>query len=96
MVHEGGTFKSRTGLEKLYRNHGITPEKEIVTYCRIGERSSHTWFVLKHLVGYARVRNYDGSWAEWGNQIRSPIERPQPWATCTGADGKAFPGSQFR
>ncbi len=77
-VNEDGTFKSRTELEKLYRDHGITPEKEVVVYCRIGERSSHTWFVLKYLLGYPRVRNYDGSWAEWGNQIRSPIERPQP------------------
>ncbi|MDE1819812.1 MAG: sulfurtransferase [Euryarchaeota archaeon] len=75
-VNENGTFKSRAELEKLYTSKGVTPEKEVITYCRIGERSSHSWFVLKYLLGYPNVRNYDGSWTEWGNQIRSPIERP--------------------
>jgi thiosulfate/3-mercaptopyruvate sulfurtransferase len=54
---------------------GVTPDKEVITYCRIGERSSHTWFVLKYLLGYPNVRNYDGSWTEWGNLVRTPIER---------------------
>jgi thiosulfate/3-mercaptopyruvate sulfurtransferase len=75
-VNENGTFKSREELEKLYAAKGVTPEKEVITYCRIGERSSHSWFVLKYLLGYPNVRNYDGSWTEWGNQVRSPIERP--------------------
>ncbi len=75
-VREDGTFKSRAELEALYRAQGVVPEKEVVTYCRIGERSSHSWFVLRYLLGYPDVRNYDGSWTEWGNQIRSPIERP--------------------
>lgn len=74
-VKEDGTFKSVEELENLYKPKGITPDKEIITYCRIGERSSHTWFVLKYLLGYKDVRNYDGSWTEWGNLIRTPIER---------------------
>ncbi len=75
-VRDDGTFKTRAELEALYRGKGVVPEKEIITYCRIGERSSHSWFVLRYLLGYPNVRNYDGSWTEWGNQIRSPIERP--------------------
>lgn len=74
-VKEDGTFKSVEELENLYKPKGITPDKEVITYCRIGERSSHTWFVLKYLLGYKDVRNYDGSWTEWGNIIRSPIEK---------------------
>ncbi len=74
-VKEDGTFKSVEELETLYKPKGITPDKEIITYCRIGERSSHTWFVLKYLLGYKDVRNYDGSWTEWGNLIRTPIEK---------------------
>ena len=70
-----GTFKSADQLRKLYESKGITPDKEIITYCRIGERSSHTWFVLKYLLGYPNVKNYDGSWTEWGNIIASPIEK---------------------
>jgi thiosulfate/3-mercaptopyruvate sulfurtransferase len=70
-----GTFKPREQLEALYAPKGVTPDKDIVTYCRIGERSSHTWFVLKYLLGYPSVRNYDGSWTEWGNSVRLPIER---------------------
>lgn len=70
-----GTFKSADELKKLYESKGISPDKEIIAYCRIGERSSHTWFVLKYLLGYPDVRNYDGSWTEWGNMIANPIEK---------------------
>ena len=70
-----GTFKSVDELRKLYESKGITPDKEVIAYCRIGERSSHTWFVLKYLLGYPNVKNYDGSWTEWGNMIANPIER---------------------
>jgi thiosulfate/3-mercaptopyruvate sulfurtransferase len=70
-----GTFKSADELKKLYESKGIVPDKEIIAYCRIGERSSHTWFVLKYLLGYPNVKNYDGSWTEWGNIIANPIER---------------------
>jgi thiosulfate/3-mercaptopyruvate sulfurtransferase len=72
---EDGTFKSGEELKKLYEGKGITSDKEIITYCRIGERSSHTWFVLKYLLGYPNVRNYDGSWTEWGNMIANEVER---------------------
>jgi thiosulfate/3-mercaptopyruvate sulfurtransferase len=75
-TREDGTFKSAEELKALYQGQGVTPDKEIVTYCRIGERSSHTWFVLKYLLGYATVRNYDGSWTEWGSMIGAPIEKP--------------------
>jgi thiosulfate/3-mercaptopyruvate sulfurtransferase len=70
-----GTFKSADELKKLYESKGISPDKEIIAYCRIGERSSHTWFVLKYLLGYPDVKNYDGSWTEWGNIIANPIEK---------------------
>lgn len=70
-----GTFKSPEELRQLYGAKDVTPDKEVVTYCRIGERSAHTWFVLTKLLGYPRVRNYDGSWTEWGNLVRSPIEK---------------------
>ena len=70
-----GTFKNAGDLQKLYESAGITPNKDIVTYCRIGERSSHTWVVLKYLLGYPNVVNYDGSWSEWGNTIRAPVEK---------------------
>ncbi|HEY8140101.1 MAG TPA: sulfurtransferase [Nitrososphaera sp.] len=70
-----GTFKSTEELKALYEGKGITPDKNIICYCRIGERSSHTWFVLKYLLGYPLVRNYDGSWTEWGNMIGNPIEK---------------------
>jgi len=72
-ANEDGTFKSYDDLKKLYDAKGVTGEGEIVAYCRIGERSSHTWFVLKYLLGYENVRNYDGSWTEWGNLIGAPI-----------------------
>lgn len=74
-VSEDGTFKSTEELKKLYESKGITSNREVITYCRIGERSSHTWFVLKYLLGYPDVKNYDGSWTEWGNMIDNPIEK---------------------
>jgi len=74
-ANDDGTFKSVTELKALYEGLDITPDKNIVTYCRIGERSSHTWFVLTYLLGYPNVRNYDGSWTEWGNLVGAPIER---------------------
>jgi len=74
-VREDGSFKSPDELRALYQAKGVTPDKEAIAYCRIGERSSHTWFVLKYLLGYDRVRNYDGSWTEWGSMIGAPIER---------------------
>ncbi len=75
VVREDGTFKSYEELKALYEGAGVTPDKEVITYCRIGERSSHSWFVLKYLLGYPKVRNYDGSWTEWGNVVGLPIER---------------------
>lgn len=74
-VNEDGTFKSLEELSQLYKEKGILPDKEVIAYCRIGERSSHTWFVLKYLLGYPNVKNYDGSWTEWGNMIGNPIEK---------------------
>src|SRR5699024_2927324 len=74
-VNDDRTFKSKEELRKLYEGHGITPDKEIIAYCRIGERSAHSWFVLNELLEYPNVRNYDGSWTEWGNLIDAPIER---------------------
>ena len=72
--NEDGTFKSAEELRTLYQEKGVTPDKEVIAYCRIGERSSHSWFVLKHLLGYPNVKNYDGSWTEWGNLVGVPIE----------------------
>jgi thiosulfate/3-mercaptopyruvate sulfurtransferase len=72
-ANEDGTFKSAEALASLYQGKGINGNDEVIAYCRIGERSSHTWFVLKYLLGYNNVRNYDGSWTEWGNLIGSPI-----------------------
>jgi thiosulfate/3-mercaptopyruvate sulfurtransferase len=74
-VKEDSTFKSREDLETLYGGKGVTADKDVVAYCRIGERSSHTWFVLTYLLGYPQVRNYDGSWTEWGNSVGVPIEK---------------------
>jgi thiosulfate/3-mercaptopyruvate sulfurtransferase len=75
MVNEDGTFKSQGELKNLYESLNITSEKEIITYCGIGERASYTWFVLKYLLGYPNVKSYDGSWLEWGNTIGNPIEK---------------------
>jgi thiosulfate/3-mercaptopyruvate sulfurtransferase len=75
-AREDGTFKSAEELRALYSGEGVTPDKQVVAYCRIGERSSHTWFVLTQLLGYPNVRNYDGSWTEWGNLVNAPIEKP--------------------
>jgi len=74
-VREDGTFKSAEELRSLYESRGVTPDKEVIAYCRIGERSSHTWYVLNYLLGYPKVRNYDGSWTEWGSLIDVPIEK---------------------
>ena len=72
-ANEDGTFKSFDDLRKLYEAKGVDGKDEVIAYCRIGERSSHTWFVLKYLLGFEKVRNYDGSWTEWGNLIGAPI-----------------------
>ena len=75
-ANEDGTFRSRPELEQIYlQERGLDPSQETISYCRIGERSSHTWFVLKYLLGFDRVRNYDGSWTEWGNSVGVPIEK---------------------
>src|SRR5690606_5642581 len=75
-ANDDGTFKSVEELKAIYEGEqGLSSDNDVVAYCRIGERSSHTWFVLSHLLGYPKVRNYDGSWAEWGNLVRAPIER---------------------
>lgn len=74
-VNEDGTFKSKEELQEIYKNEGVTPDKDIIAYCRIGERSAHSWFVLNELLEYPTVRNYDGSWTEWGNLVNAPIER---------------------
>ncbi|HEU5375230.1 MAG TPA: sulfurtransferase [Ktedonobacteraceae bacterium] len=75
VVREDGTFKDASELKTLYEGKGVTSDKEVIAYCRIGERSSHTWFVLHYLLGYPQVRNYDGSWTEWGSLIGAPIEK---------------------
>ena len=75
-ANEDGTFKSRRELEAIDEGEqGLDADDDVVAYCRIGERSSHTWFVLTHLLGFDTVRNYDGSWTEWGNTVQAPIER---------------------
>ncbi|HEY2939370.1 MAG TPA: sulfurtransferase [Gaiellaceae bacterium] len=74
-VRDDGTFKSADELRELYQDKGVSPEKEVTAYCRIGERSAHTWFVLRELLGYETVKNYDGSWTEWGNLVDVPIEK---------------------
>ena len=74
-ANEDGTFKSADQLKQLYDGKGVKGSGEVIAYCRIGERSSHTWFVLKYLLGYDNVKNYDGSWTEWGNLVGAPIEK---------------------
>jgi thiosulfate/3-mercaptopyruvate sulfurtransferase len=74
-LNEDGTFKTKEELEELYEGRGITPDKKVITYCRIGERAAHSWFVLNELLKYPDVSNYDGSWTEWGNLINAPIEK---------------------
>jgi thiosulfate/3-mercaptopyruvate sulfurtransferase len=75
-ANEDGTFKTAAELREIYfQEMGLTPKDNVIAYCRIGERSSHTWFVLKHLLGLSKVRNYDGSWTEWGNLVGAPIEK---------------------
>ncbi|MCS7314787.1 MAG: sulfurtransferase [Bryobacterales bacterium] len=73
--NEDGTFKTAEELRKIYGARGVDGAKPVITYCRIGERSSHTWFVLRYLLGFGEVKNYDGSWTEWGNLVGVPIER---------------------
>lgn len=73
--NDDGTFKNADELRRIYASEGITEDKPIVTYCRIGERSSHSWFVLRYLLGFPNVVNYDGSWTEWGNLVGAPVER---------------------
>jgi len=75
-ANDDGTFRSADELRAIYVDEiGLDPAEEVIAYCRIGERSSHTWFVLTHLLGFSRVRNYDGSWTEWGNLVGAPIEK---------------------
>ena len=74
-ANEDGTFKSYDELAQLYGSQGVRPDQPAIAYCRIGERSSHTWFVLKYLLGFGQVRNYDGSWTEWGNLVDAPIAK---------------------
>jgi thiosulfate/3-mercaptopyruvate sulfurtransferase len=74
-IQEDGRFKSLDELRQLYASKGVTPDRDVIAYCRIGERSSHTWFVLHELLGFPRVRNYDGSWTEWGSMVGVPIEK---------------------
>ncbi len=79
-ANDDGTFKPYDELVKLYRGQGVQPDREVIAYCRIGERSSHSWFVLKYLLGFDKVRNYDGSWTEWGNLVDAPIEKGEATA----------------
>jgi thiosulfate/3-mercaptopyruvate sulfurtransferase len=74
-ANEDGTFKSADALQQLYGGKGVDGKGEVIAYCRIGERSSHTWFALKYLLGFPKVKNYDGSWTEWGNLVGAPIEK---------------------
>ena len=86
-ANDDGTFRSADELLRIYRDDlGLETADDIVAYCRIGERSSHTWFVLTHLLGYPHVRNYDGSWTEWGNLVRVPVAQgSEPGSIRTGS-----------
>jgi thiosulfate/3-mercaptopyruvate sulfurtransferase len=75
-ANEDGTFKSADELRQLYANKGVSGDTDVIAYCRIGERSSHTWFVLKELLGFRSVKNYDGSWTEYGSVVGVPIDNP--------------------
>ena len=77
-VNEDGTFKDADALAAHYAAKGVTPDRDVIAYCRIGERSSHSWFVLHELLGYPHVKNYDGSWTEYGSLINVPIEKGAP------------------
>jgi thiosulfate/3-mercaptopyruvate sulfurtransferase len=83
-VNEDGTFKNADALRQLYAGKGVSGANEVIAYCRIGERSSHTWFVLKYLLGFDKVRNYDGSWTEWGNLVGAPIEKGEAASAAGG------------
>jgi thiosulfate/3-mercaptopyruvate sulfurtransferase len=74
-ANDDGTFKSADELRALYEGEGVTPDREVIAYCRIGERSSHTWFALTELLGYDNVKNYDGSWTEYGSLVGAPVEK---------------------
>jgi thiosulfate/3-mercaptopyruvate sulfurtransferase len=76
LANDDGTFKSPPEIKALYDGVGVKGDKPIIAYCRIGERSSHSWFALKYLLGYNNVKNYDGSWTEWGNLVGAPVEKP--------------------
>ena len=76
LANDNGTFKSDAEIKALYDSVGVTGDKPIIAYCRIGERSSHSWFALKYLLGYKDVKNYDGSWTEWGNLVGAQVEKP--------------------
>ncbi len=90
-VKEDGTFKSAAELKEFYASKGVTEGKDVIAYCRIGERSSHTWFVLYNLLGYEKAKNYDGSWTEWGSIIGAPIEREVLTVAGTAGDSKVCP-----
>ena len=90
-VQEDGTFKTAAQLKEFYAGKGVTEGKDVIAYCRIGERSSHTWFALYNLLGYENAKNYDGSWTEWGSIIGAPIEREVTTVPGTGGGGKVCP-----
>ena len=95
-ANEDGTFKSADELKALYEAEGITGDREIIAYCRIGERSSHTWFALQELLGYPNVKNYDGSWTEYGSLVGAPVETGGSSLLPEGPDGSGRPGLPCR